>query len=163
MAGTLFTLHFTHSLQPSLTIKEAVRCSFFTLPDRSGVEGWGRVCPLRYRLKAPTRDVWGLRAVFKVLITFTVMCSQEVRKCQHSPAKAYRLRREKDKELRQKDAAQSICQGPSQWIIYYHASASQCWEPWFHVKPPKKKKQACFNERLPATFNCAHQSQNQLH
>lgn len=28
----------------------------------------------------------GLRAVFKVLITFMVMCSQEGHKCQHSPA-----------------------------------------------------------------------------
>lgn len=39
---------------------------------------------MRQGLKAPNRDAWGMRAVFQVLITFTVMHSQEVQKCQHS-------------------------------------------------------------------------------
>lgn len=79
-----FHLFFTSHRLLLLPSKELSGSAFFGLADRSGVEGWGAVCPLRRGLRAPCRDVWGLRAVFKVLITFMVTCSQEVHKCQHS-------------------------------------------------------------------------------
>lgn len=41
---------------------------------------------MRRGLRVPTRDIRGQGAVFKVLITFMVMCSQEVHKCQHATA-----------------------------------------------------------------------------
>lgn len=93
---------------PPCTVKGAVRGSFFRLADRSGVEGWGGLCPLRRGLKAPTTDLWGLRAVFKVLITFTLMCSQEVHKCQHSCYGRIILWIERTKRKGKRDAAQSF-------------------------------------------------------